>query len=111
MSEFAVKAETHEGNIVTLRRHFATEESAGDHPVQMALWKRVWVEMVPVAVIPTATLPPRPWSVVPANNHASHIYITDATGKKIATIWGSIGERKLTAEHILELINGHERML
>lgn len=44
--EFVVKAETHEGNVKTLRRGFATQDAAEDHRVVMSQWKRVWVEPV-----------------------------------------------------------------
>ena len=44
--EFAVKAETHEGEVVILRRGFASQDEAEDHPIQMSLWKRVWVEPI-----------------------------------------------------------------
>ena len=44
--EYAVKAETHEGKVVILRRGFASEEEAEDYPIQMSLWKRVWVEPI-----------------------------------------------------------------
>jgi hypothetical protein len=41
--EYAVMAETHEGKTMTLRRGFSSQDDAEDHPVQMALWRRVWV--------------------------------------------------------------------
>jgi hypothetical protein len=44
--EYVVKAETHEGKILILRRGFASEEEAEDYPIQMSLWKRVWVEAI-----------------------------------------------------------------
>jgi hypothetical protein len=44
--EYAVKAETHEGKILILQRGFASQEEAEDHPIQMSLWKRVWVEPI-----------------------------------------------------------------
>jgi hypothetical protein len=44
--EYAVKAETHEGKVLTLRRGFASQEEAEDHPIQMSRWKRVWVEPI-----------------------------------------------------------------
>jgi hypothetical protein len=44
--EYAVKAETHDGQVKILRRGFASEEEAEDYPVQMSLWKRVWVEPI-----------------------------------------------------------------
>jgi hypothetical protein len=44
--EYAVKSETHEGEILILRRGFTSQEEAEDHPVQMSLWKRVWVEPI-----------------------------------------------------------------
>ena len=42
--EYAVKAETMEGSIVTLRRGFGSFEDAEEHRVRMAQWKRVWIE-------------------------------------------------------------------
>jgi hypothetical protein len=44
--EYAVKAETHEGKVMVLRRGFASKEEAEDHPIKMLLWKRVWVEPI-----------------------------------------------------------------
>jgi hypothetical protein len=44
--EYAVKAETHEGEIMIVRRGFASQEDAADHPIQMSRWKRVWVEPI-----------------------------------------------------------------
>lgn len=62
--EYTVKAETFEGNVMTLRRGFSSEEAAEDHPVQMSLWKRVWVEAIPEAPpTPPPALPPLPWTV------------------------------------------------
>jgi hypothetical protein len=42
--EYAVKAETKEGDIVTLRRGFPSRSDAEDFPVRLSLWRRVWVE-------------------------------------------------------------------
>ena len=44
--EYAVKAETHEGKVLILKRGFASQEEAEDHPVRMSHWKRVWVEAI-----------------------------------------------------------------
>ena len=44
--EFAVKAETKDGEVVTLKRGFATQSDAEDYPIHMSLWRRVWVEPV-----------------------------------------------------------------
>ena len=44
--EYAVKAETHQGKVLILRRGFASQEDAEDHPVRMSHWKQVWVEQV-----------------------------------------------------------------
>ena len=44
--EYAVKAETREGEVMILRKGFASEEEAEDHPIRMSLWKRVWVEPI-----------------------------------------------------------------
>ncbi|MBV8804885.1 MAG: hypothetical protein JO042_07555 [Sinobacteraceae bacterium] len=45
--EYAVKAETRDGRIMIVKRGFASQEEAEDHPIRMARWKRVWVEEVP----------------------------------------------------------------
>lgn len=109
--EYAVKAETHEGNTMTLRRGFLSQEAAEDHPVTMSLWKRVWVEPVGPAPEPpkAATLPPLPWDWITAardsNNNSSYAYLVDATGRKIAAIWGKPDERPLIADHILKCVN------
>jgi hypothetical protein len=44
--EYAVKAETNEGNVVILRRGFASTEDAEDHRVTLSQWRRVWVEQI-----------------------------------------------------------------
>ncbi len=44
--EYAVKAETHEGKIVTLRDGFPSRAVAEDFPVRLATWRRVWVERI-----------------------------------------------------------------
>ena len=112
-TEYAVRAETLEGNVRTLRRGFASQEDAEDHPVQMSLWKRVWIE--PIGELPTPkgppTLPPFPWDWIcaafPTNNATSHIYLTDANGRKIAAIWGREGEKELTADYILKAVTAY----
>lgn len=110
-AEYAVKAETHEGNVMTLRRGFASKDAAEDHPVQISLWKRVWVEPVGVLSEPEmqATLPPLPWDWIaasfPTNNSRYHAYLVDANGRKIAAIWGKDGEKELIADHIIKLVN------
>jgi hypothetical protein len=42
--EYAVKAETKKGEVVTLQRGFRTKSDAEDYPVRLSLWRRVWVE-------------------------------------------------------------------
>jgi hypothetical protein len=44
MMEYVVKAETKEGDVVTLRRGFQSRSDAEDYPVRLYLWRRVWVE-------------------------------------------------------------------
>lgn len=110
---FSVKAETHEGNVMTLRAGFASREDAEDHPVQMSLWKRVWVE--PVAITPKVEpiLPPKPWDWISAGsshqNGNYHAYLVDATGRKIAAIWGGAA-KQLIADHILDRVNSDPAM-
>lgn len=113
MSEtFAVKAETVEGKTLTLRRDFATMDAAEDHPVQMSLWRRVWIEKEtgkPEKTAGPVTLPPLPWDWVaadsPTNNGQYQAYLTDANGRKIAAIWGRAEEKQMIADHILQSVN------
>src|ERR1700677_4251157 len=96
--EYAVKAETHEGNTMTLRRGFASHEDAEDHPVVASLWKRVWIEEVPpTPPTPPAALPPMPWTgeIVPAYGGKTGFYfIKDANGRRIMSLLGRVGERE-----------------
>lgn len=59
------------------------------------------------------TLPPRPWDWVAAKTSVSggtfHAYIVDATGRKIAAIWGKGKEKEAIADHIINLVNEHAR--
>lgn len=113
--EYAVKAETHEGNTVLLRRGFASQEAAEDHPITLSLWKRVWVETIgPTPSAKTApTLPPMPWDWVAAGvadaRGSFHAYLVDATGRKIAAIWGKDGEKQLIADRIIECVNARNQ--
>jgi hypothetical protein len=109
--EYAVKAETKEGSVLTLRRGFLSEDEASDHPVQMSLWKRVWVEAIgQLAPKVEPKLPPFPWgldaAVTTDNRGQHHVYLVDATGRKIAAIWGKDHEKMLIANHIVASVNG-----
>ena len=48
--EHAVRAETKEGDVVTLKRGFPSRSDAEDHPIHLHLWRRVWVEAVGTSV-------------------------------------------------------------
>jgi hypothetical protein len=110
-TEYAVKAETHEGNVMVLRRGFMSEDAAEDHPVTAKHWKRVWVEAIALIEVeqPAPVLPPKPWDWIaagaPSNNGNFHAYLVDATGKKIGAIWGGRA-KALIADHILKCVNG-----
>jgi hypothetical protein len=43
-NEFCIRAETKHGKVLTIYRGFSSEMEAEDYPVQLSLWKRVWVE-------------------------------------------------------------------
>lgn len=103
--EYAVKAETIEGKVMTLRRGFPTQDAAEDHPVQMSLWKRVWVEAIPAPPpIPPPALPPLPWTVDVVDGgyggKTNFTYIKDANGRRIMSLLGRPGEKEKTAEFI-----------
>lgn len=111
MIEYSVWAETHEGNTLRLRGGFNSRSAAEDHPVTMKLWKRVWIEesQARIQPPPEAKLPPLPWSWVAAStsDHRGvfHAYLVDATGRKIAAIWGRDQEKKMIADFIVERAN------
>jgi hypothetical protein len=44
--EYAVRAETKEGDVVTLKRGFPSRSDAEDYPVRLSRWQRVWIERV-----------------------------------------------------------------
>jgi hypothetical protein len=102
--EYAVKAETFQGKVMILRRGFSTAEAAEDHPVQMSLWKRVWVEPMPEpAPEPPAVLPPMPWTadiVDCYGGKTNFTYIRDANGRRIMSLLGRPGEKEKMAEFI-----------
>lgn len=112
---FAVKAETYEGAVMMLRGGFHSHAAAESHPVQMKLWKRVWVEKVKAARPISNSLPPLPWSyqtsATASANGAFHAYLVDATGRKIAALWGKGREKELMAEAILAALNPLEPTL
>jgi hypothetical protein len=97
MSEYAVMAETHEGNILTLRRGFPSLEAAESHPIKLSLWKFVWVERL-VALPAPAIMARLPWSVERCGN--SFTYIRDADGRRVASLHGVL-ERRDMIEGIL----------
>jgi hypothetical protein len=111
--EYAVRAETYDGSLLTLRRGFTSREAAEDHPVKASLWKRIWIESLgPLCLQVTSEpeLPPLPWKWVSSGSSDArgqfHIYLVDANGKKIAAIWGREGQKTLVAQHITGLVNG-----
>ena len=48
--EYAVRAETKEGDVVTLKRGFPSLSDAEDYPVRLCRWRRVWVEPAATSV-------------------------------------------------------------
>lgn len=111
---FSVMAESKSGQVHTLRSGFPTRAKAEDHPVKMSEWSRVWIEHVqpppePPRVTDDSGLPPLPWnwetSGSVSNNGSYHLYLIDATGRKIAAIWGRNDEKILTANRILDAVN------
>jgi hypothetical protein len=45
-AEYAVKAETFDGMVITLQRGFESRFEAEDHRVTMSRWRRVWIERI-----------------------------------------------------------------
>ena len=44
--EYAVVAQKHDGNVITLKTGFPSREDAEDHPIKLSEWKQVWVEQI-----------------------------------------------------------------
>jgi hypothetical protein len=109
VTPYCLKAETHEGEIFTLRGGFASKEEAEDHPVILRHWKRVWAEPYEPTPGRQPTLPPFPWDWMatgkPTANGSMHTYLIDANGKKIAAIWGANSDKKLVCDFIVEAVN------
>ena len=91
---YQVMGESPSGKTLTLRRGFASEDDALDHPVRLALWKRVWVESTPPSEPPDNSPPPFPWSVRWAGSLA---YMVGADGKVFATLLGTHTRREQVA--------------
>ena len=98
---FEVRAETHDGLIMVLRR-FGTLEDAEDHPVRLATWKRVWVAEAADKPPRDVSAPPLPWQVEWVNGRT---YVLDAKGKRIAVLLGTRERKEHTADLIYERIN------
>ncbi len=96
---FQVMGESHSGKTLTLRKGFASEGDALDHPVRLALWKRIWIEMSPPLEQPDNSPPPFPWSVRWAGSLA---YMVGADGKVFATLLGTRARR----EHVAATLCG-----
>jgi hypothetical protein len=118
LMEYAVMAESHGGEITKIKDGFVSATAAEQHPIRLADWKRVWVAPinVPAGASPkkptepaVPTLPPKPWDWVmagtPTGNGKFQAYLVDATGRKIAAIWGKSGEKELIGDHILKCCN------
>jgi len=58
---------------------------------------------------PVSALPPFPWdweaSGTPSGNGLFNAYLVDATGRKIAAIWGKGTEKEAIADFILQACN------
>jgi hypothetical protein len=56
---------------------------------------------------------PRPWDwqwVSAGATGRGHIYILDASGRKIAAVWGKAGEKEHTADLIIDSVNEIEHL-
>ena len=103
--EFAVMGESAAtGKVHVLRRGFPSAEAAEDHPVRMKDFRRVWVQPIDPKPEPVTSPPPLPFSIIWSNN--GHAYLTDAEGRKIASLLGTQARREHTAEIILDRCNG-----
>ena len=96
---YQVMGESHTGKTLTLRKGFASEDEALDHPVRLACWKRVWVDKSPPPEMPDNSPPPFPWS---ARWAGTLTYMEDANGKVFATLLGTYARR----EHVVLLLLG-----
>ena len=94
---FQVMGESHTGKTLILRKGFANEDDALDHPVRLAHWKRIWIEKSLPEEQPDNSAPPFPWSVRWAGTLT---YMLDANGKVFATLLGTQARR----EHVVTIL-------
>ena len=92
---YQVVGESLTGKTHILKKGFATEDAALDHPVQLAHWKRIWVEEAREKEPPNDTPPTFPWAVEWVHGRA---YVLDGNGKRIATLLGTQRRREQVAE-------------
>jgi hypothetical protein len=97
---FQVMGESHTGKTLVLRKGFASEDDALDHPVRLVHWKRIWVEKSPPEEQPDNRSPPFPWNVLWVNGHT---YVVDANGKKFAILLGTQARREHVAAILCEM--------
>ena len=48
--EYAVVAQKHDGDLVTLQAGFGSREDAEDYPIKLSEWKEVWVQPVDILI-------------------------------------------------------------
>jgi hypothetical protein len=97
---FQVMGESHTGKTLVLRKGFASEDDALDHPVRLAHWNRIWVEKSPPVEQPDNSPPSFPWKVEWVNRHT---YVVDASGKKFAILLGTQARREHVAAMLYDL--------
>src|SRR5215510_11057909 len=77
----------------------------------LVTWSNIMSEIdgTEVPDCPEGVLPPRPWDWVaalqPNSNRYFNIYLTDATGRKIASVWGPHQDRPEVAKAIVHAVN------
>lgn len=89
--------ESQTGKTLILRKGFASEDDALDHPVRLVHWKRVWVEKSPLEDQPDNNVPPFPWS---ARWAGTLTYMQDANGKVFATLLGT----QVRRDHVVAIL-------
>lgn len=88
-----VRAETHEGKDVCLRRGFQTHDDAENHPIKLSKWRRVWVQETAVQAVSSPATLRLPWQVIQGASER-FTYIEDADGSRIASLWGAFERRE-----------------
>jgi hypothetical protein len=100
MTEFAVRAETHAGNLVVVRRGFKNQEDAEDHPIRAKDYRRIWVEPIEPAPKRLDDTIAKPVALVDRKTNTLRAFTKAAVAGKRAPMNGTFGVESSAARRL-----------